>query len=55
MEGCILTPHKLEEPMEKFEDMQPRRLQSLTKLWGSLTSGSLKENLFGTKFIELKP
>ena len=55
VEGCILTPHKFEEPMEKFEDMQPRRLQSLTKLWGSLTSGRLKENLFGSKFIELKP
>lgn len=55
VEGCILTPHKFEEPMEKFEDMQPRRLQSLTKLLGSLTSGRLKENLFGSKFIELKP
>jgi len=55
VEGCILTPHKIEEPMEKFEDMQPRRLQRLTKLWSSLTSGRLKDNLFGSKFIELKP
>ena len=60
VEGCIVndmeqTPRSKVDNCHQILENRTRKLGLLSHLWQSLVSGALKENLFGSKFIELQP
>ena len=59
VEGCIINNSKEARsddcPAPVTMNDRPSKLVTLSNLWHSLASGRLKENIFGSKFIELQP
>ena len=58
VEGCIINNSK-ETRSDDCQSLtmndRPSKLVTLSNLWHSLSTGRLKENIFGSKFIELQP
>ena len=57
VEGCIINKENRSDdcPPIAMSERPQTKLVTLSNMWHSLTSGRLKENIFGSKFIELQP
>lgn len=57
VEGCIINKENRSDdcPPIAMSERPQNKLVTLSNMWHSLTSGRLKENIFGSKFIELQP
>ena len=63
VEGCIVNNkeqisdnyHQISEPAPHASHTTHGLLANMSAMWHSIVSGKLKENLFGSNFIELQP